>query len=167
MKNFKQHYQLVNEFFDSIDGAVNHIDHLEENILNKGKQGVKEALSQIEASISYFVSESDYKISTKFDGCIHPDTMLVTKTGNKSIIDIINDNQPTVVLGYDEAAQQDVWIEAKLPRINSNNKNWVEVELEDGTSLKCTEDHRVFTVNRGWVEARELTVEDDLKIPEV
>ena len=68
MKNFKQHYQLVNEFFDAIDGAVKHIDHLEENILNKGKQGVKEALSQIEASISYFVSESDYKISTKFDG---------------------------------------------------------------------------------------------------
>lgn len=68
MKNFKQHFQLVNEFFDSIDGAVKHIDHLEENILNKGKQGVKEALSQIEASISYFVSESDYKISTKFDG---------------------------------------------------------------------------------------------------
>lgn len=167
MKNFKQHYQLVNEFFDSIDGAVKHIDHLEENILNKGKQGVKEALNQIESSISYFVSESDYKISSKFDGCIHPDTMLVTKTGNRSIIDIINDDQPTVVLGYDEAVQQDVWIEAKLPRINSNNKNWVEIELEDGTSLKCTEDHRVFTVNRGWVEARELTVEDDLKIPEV
>lgn len=68
MKNFKQHYQLVNEFFDAIDGAVKHIDHLEENILNKGKQGVKEALSQIEASISYFVSESDYKISSKWDG---------------------------------------------------------------------------------------------------
>ena len=68
MRNFNQHYQLVNEFFDAIDGAVKHIDHLEENILNKGKQGVKEALSQIESSISYFVSESDYKISTKFDG---------------------------------------------------------------------------------------------------
>lgn len=65
---FKQHVQLVNEFFDAIDGAVKHIDHLEENILNKGKQGVKEALNQIEASISYFVDESDYKISTKFDG---------------------------------------------------------------------------------------------------
>jgi hypothetical protein len=68
MKNFKQHYQLVNEFFDDIEGAVKHIDHLEENILNKGKQGVKEALNQIDASISYFLDDSDYKISTKFDG---------------------------------------------------------------------------------------------------
>jgi hypothetical protein len=56
------------EFFDAIDGAVKHIDHLEENILNKGKQGVIEALNQIEASIAYFVDESDYVISTKFDG---------------------------------------------------------------------------------------------------
>lgn len=68
MKTFKQHYQLMLEFFDAIDGAVKHIDHLEENILNKGKQGVIEALNQIEASISYFVDESDYVISTKFDG---------------------------------------------------------------------------------------------------
>jgi hypothetical protein len=56
------------EFFDVIDGAVKHIDHLEENILNKGKQGVIEALDQIEASIAYFIDESDYVISTKFDG---------------------------------------------------------------------------------------------------
>jgi len=68
MKTFKQHHDVILEFFDAIDGAVKHIDHLEENILNKGKQGVIEAISQIESSISYFVDESDYKISTKFDG---------------------------------------------------------------------------------------------------
>ena len=68
MKSFKQHHSVILEFFDAIDGAVKHIDHLEENILNKGKQGVIEAISQIESSIAYFVDESDYKISTKFDG---------------------------------------------------------------------------------------------------
>lgn len=68
MRTFKQHHSVILEFFDAIDGAVKHIDHLEENILNKGKQGVIEAINQIESSISYFVDESDYKISTKFDG---------------------------------------------------------------------------------------------------
>jgi len=68
MINFKQHHNVILEFFDAIDGAVKHIDHLEENILNKGKQGVIEAINQIESSISYFVDESDYTISTKFDG---------------------------------------------------------------------------------------------------
>lgn len=68
MINFQRYHQLMLEFFDVIDGAVKHIDHLEENILNKGKQGVIEALDQIEASIAYFIDESDYVISTKFDG---------------------------------------------------------------------------------------------------
>ena len=68
MRNFKQYYDLYLEFFDEIDGAVKHIDHLEENILNKGKAGVVEALENIDAAIEYFVGETDYKISTKFDG---------------------------------------------------------------------------------------------------
>ena len=68
MKNFKQYYDLYLEFFDEIDGAVKHIDHLEENILNKGKAGVIEALENIDAAIEYFVGETDYAISTKFDG---------------------------------------------------------------------------------------------------
>ena len=68
MKNFKQYYDLYLEFFDEIDGAVKHIDHLEENVLNKGKAGVIEALENIDAAIEYFVGETDYKISTKFDG---------------------------------------------------------------------------------------------------
>jgi hypothetical protein len=165
MTSYKQYYELFVEFFDSIDGAVKHIDHLEENIINKGKQGVIEALNQIEASIRYFVDESDFKVGVKFDGCIHPDTLIVTEKGNRPIIDIINDDTPTLVLGYDEETDRDVWVEAKLPRINNNDKKWIELELEDGTSLKCTEDHKIFTVNRGWVEASNLLLEDELKLP--
>ena len=84
MKSFKQHHNIILEFFDAIDGAVKHIDHLEENILNKGKQGVIEAISQIESSISYFVDESDYKISTKFDGA--PAIVAGLDTNNKFFV---------------------------------------------------------------------------------
>ena len=84
MKSFKQHHNIILEFFDAIDGAVKHIDHLEENILNKGKQGVIEAISQIESSISYFVDESDYKISTKFDGA--PAIVAGIDTNNKFFV---------------------------------------------------------------------------------
>ena len=82
--NFKQHHTVLLEFFDAIDGAVKHIDHLEENILNKGKQGVIEAINQIESSISYFVDESDYKISTKFDGA--PAIVAGVDTNNKFFV---------------------------------------------------------------------------------
>lgn len=68
MITFKQHHNLFLEFFDEVEGAVKHIDHLEENIINKGKDGVIEALEYIDKAIEYFVSETDYQISTKFDG---------------------------------------------------------------------------------------------------
>jgi hypothetical protein len=168
MKTFKQYYKnkkqnLYLEFFDAIDGAVKHIDHLEENILNKGKQGVEDALNQIEASIKYFTEESDYKISVKFDGCIHPDTVLITEEGDMTIQQIINLDRPIKVLAHDHEAKQDRWVIAELPRINSNNKNWVEIELENGEIFKCTEDHEVYTENRGYVPAAELTSDDILK----
>ena len=68
MITFKQYNKLFLEFFEEIEGAVKHIDHLEENIINKGRDGVIEALEYIDKAIEYFVSETDYQISTKFDG---------------------------------------------------------------------------------------------------
>jgi ribonucleoside-diphosphate reductase alpha chain len=36
----------------------------------------------------------------------------------------------------------------------------VELRLSDGSRLRCTPGHRVWTANRGWVHAEELTSED-------
>jgi intein/homing endonuclease len=41
-------------------------------------------------------------------------------------------------------------------------KEWVEVSLENGSSIRLTEDHEVLTSNRGWVEAGKLTADDDI-----
>lgn len=40
------------------------------------------------------------------------------------------------------------------------NANIIELELEDGTKLKLTPDHKVYTENRGYVKASELTDND-------
>lgn len=39
---------------------------------------------------------------------------------------------------------------------------YLELELDNGTHLRLTKDHLVFTKNRGWVEAGSLTLQDDL-----
>lgn len=43
------------------------------------------------------------------------------------------------------------------------NKQMISIELEDGSVMKMTPDHLVLTKNRGYVEAQNLTAEDDIE----
>ena len=36
----------------------------------------------------------------------------------------------------------------------------VELRFSDGSRLRCTPAHRVWTASRGWVHARDLTAQD-------
>lgn len=38
----------------------------------------------------------------------------------------------------------------------------LELEFDDGRKVKCTKDHKFLTKNRGWVEAQQLTEDDEL-----
>ncbi len=40
----------------------------------------------------------------------------------------------------------------------------VRLRFDNGAELRCTPAHRVFTTNRGYVEAGELTAQDDVKL---
>ena len=40
----------------------------------------------------------------------------------------------------------------------------VRLRFDTGAELRCTPGHRIFTVNRGFVEARDLTASDDVKL---
>lgn len=38
----------------------------------------------------------------------------------------------------------------------------IDIHMEDGSFLSCTPEHRILTRNRGWVEAKDLTTDDDV-----
>jgi DNA polymerase-3 subunit alpha len=38
----------------------------------------------------------------------------------------------------------------------------LELVIDDGTIIRCTKDHEIFTVNRGYVKAQDLTHEDEI-----
>jgi ribonucleoside-diphosphate reductase alpha chain len=40
----------------------------------------------------------------------------------------------------------------------------VRLRFDNGMELRCTPGHRIFTANRGYVEAKELTADDDVKV---
>jgi intein/homing endonuclease len=41
-------------------------------------------------------------------------------------------------------------------------KECINIHMENGKVLSCTRDHRILTSNRGWVQAQDLTVDDDI-----
>jgi ribonucleoside-diphosphate reductase alpha chain len=44
------------------------------------------------------------------------------------------------------------------------NANIIRLEFDDGTFLELTPDHRVYTSNRGYVPAAQLTPEDEVEL---
>lgn len=96
------------------------------------------------------------------NGCFHPDTMVKTNVGDKKISTITPNDQ---VLSYDIENRQFEWISPEwvIPTPHSIEKEKLELEFEDGYVVKCTDDHEFYTINRGWVKAKELTEDDDVK----
>ncbi|GEM_PF-568236 len=91
-----------------------------------------------------------------FDECLTYDTPVLTDIGWLPIGYIVENRLNVRVLTHRGRFKPVVgW--HKIPLM----KRLVRVVLEDGTEIKCTEDHR-FLTNRGWVEAIDLDKGDEL-----
>lgn len=144
-----------------------HIEHLEDLVFNKGFAGAHEALDYIE-SMRNMLSEgsgSTTKISVKWDGCMHPDTIIQTDKGElpiEEVIDRHNRGEKFSVLAYDVELQQSLLTDVNFACKKNGKTPWIRIELENGDMMMLTENHRVYTNNRGWVEAGYLTDSDDI-----
>lgn len=146
---------------------MTHLEHIEDYIFNEGEAGIKQAITFLDNLYDVMKGDSTSKIITqsKWDGCIHEDSILITKNGNVKIGEMINNRSTTEydVLTHNFDTNEDEYNRAMIPRITGNHKKWIQVNLENGELIKLTEDHEVYTLNRGWVEAKELTTEDIIK----
>lgn len=90
--------------------------------------------------------------------CLLPEALVDTPFGPKQIQHL---QVGEIVYGYNE--ETGARAHAVVHGVISHDKpEYLEVELVDGKILKLTPEHQVFTVNRGWIEAQELTEDDDL-----
>ncbi len=112
-------------------------------------------------------SKTALNITTKWDGCLHEDTIILTNMGEMSIKEIVSRTDlygELKVMGKE--LNSPLQFDHMVPLIegfeSQSEKKWVEIELENGSTLKLTEDHEVYTVNRGWVKAIELSENDDI-----
>ena len=63
----------------------------------------------------------------------------------------------------DEPSQEMVITSPEAFMITGYN-DIVKLRLDNGVELRCTPSHKIFTANRGYVEARHLLFEDEVKL---
>lgn len=95
--------------------------------------------------------------------CLVGETLIKTTEGDIAIKDIVNgisSGKEYKVLTYNEQTKE---LEEKSVLngfLTKENANVIEVVTDEGNKIKMTPDHKVFTENRGWVNACELTNDD-------
>ena len=63
----------------------------------------------------------------------------------------------------DEPSEQ-MWITSPEAFMITGYNDIVRLRLDNGVELRCTPGHKIFTTNRGYVEARHLTFRDEVKL---
>ena len=100
---------------------------------------------------------------TRGDGCLFAGTLVEFVDGRVLPIDeVVTKRLAGKIRCRDLAAREDSWAEIEDYFDNGSTEDWVEIETLEGARVTVTPGHLVFTGNRGFVRADELTVEDVL-----
>lgn len=154
------------DIFESVllEAKNTHMTHLEDLIFDEGVDGTRRAINFLRDLRDMLAGNSDKKldVTVKWDGCVHEDTILLTNKGDKTIKEVIIDDDITSVLACNLEAGVDLYVPIIGKNVSEPKKEWVEIQLANGSILKLTEDHEVHTSNRGWIKACDLTTGDDI-----
>ncbi len=94
--------------------------------------------------------------------CLAGDTIVETNLGEMTLQSIVESKEEISVLSYNKDAGQEY--KKVTARAMTNPKARV-MKITDGLkSIKCTEYHKIWTENRGYVEARHLRETDTLRL---
>lgn len=114
--------------------------------------------------ISEFPESIDIKITNYCDlacsFCFTPDMKVLTLNGKIDISEIkIGDK--VYSFNFDKNIIELKEVDDIF--IKKINEIIYVFELENGDIIKCTSEHELFTINRGWVKAKDILETDELK----
>lgn len=94
-----------------------------------------------------------FTASEKIHGCFDKDTLVTLANGENVKISELTPGSYVLTYNIDSGEQEPKQVKNV---INQNlDKSWLRVTF-DGATILCTEDHKIYTKNRGYVEARNL-----------
>lgn len=112
---------------------------------------------QIKGTFPGFIPKTDE------ERCVSEDTIIITEDGEYTIKYICENKYSGKILSYNPITNSNEWNEILNHSIMNNNNDWYEIELDDGSKMKATGNHKVWLPNLlCYRELRELTTEDFL-----
>lgn len=99
--------------------------------------------------------------------CVAGDTILSTDKGEMRMDELVRrfkNGESIKVASFDLEKMSVEFSNVSAAMLTRANANIIEIETDDGRRLSLTPDHRVYTKNRGYVQAAELTGDDELVI---
>lgn len=97
--------------------------------------------------------------------CLYGKTMILCDDNEqRTIKDIVDKKIKTKVASYNFETKQIEFVDI-LDYYNQGEKELIEIEYDvNGKTqkLQCTEDHKIYTKNRGWIEAGKLIENDEI-----
>jgi DNA polymerase-3 subunit alpha len=90
--------------------------------------------------------------------CLDYTQEILTNKGYKQIGDLVNRDNEIKLISYDPSAQEYVLNEIEDCWC-SKEAEIFEVTFEDGSVILCTEDHLLLTIEKGYIEARDILKE--------
>lgn len=98
--------------------------------------------------------------------CLTGDSLVTTDKGQITFIELTeryNSGEKFKALTFNTKTKALEWEDIVFADKTRTDANVIELELEDGSIVKLTPDHEVYTENRGYVKAAQLS-EDDILI---
>lgn len=100
--------------------------------------------------------------------CIAGDTIIHTETnGDMTIAEFVDNGIVDKVLSFNEETGKNEYMDVMASFNNDTTNEWLEIELEDGKTIQVTPNHRMYVEGIGYVEAKDLTEDMELKTTEV
>lgn len=100
--------------------------------------------------------------------CVSGDTVVETDRGSYTVADLYSAEALPKILTYNTKNKLNELKSILDITKSTPTEDVIEltIQKEDGVilTLQCTESHKIFTSNRGWVKAKDLTFADDIKI---
>lgn len=97
--------------------------------------------------------------------CLTGDTIVKTSDGDMRLDEIVQkyeNGESVQVASYNTETDTVEYKDVYNGLLTRENANIIQIETEDGNTIKLTPDHKVYTENRGWIEAANLLETDIL-----